>query len=98
APPRSPTSASPPWPRPRARADPDRRRRGVQNAAQEAWLRITRADPGQVESPAGRLTTIVARVCLNMLQARRPRREEPAGALPPEPGRPRDRPGEDRFE
>jgi RNA polymerase sigma factor (sigma-70 family) len=57
----------------------------AEDALQEAWLRISRADGGQVENPAGWLTTVVARVCLNMLESRRARREEPAGALPPEP-------------
>ncbi|MEU7744561.1 sigma-70 family RNA polymerase sigma factor [Nonomuraea sp. NPDC049158] len=57
----------------------------AEDAVQEAWLRVSRADTGQVENPAGWLTTVVARVCLNMLDARRSRREDPAGALPPEP-------------
>jgi len=57
----------------------------AEDAMQEAWLRVSRADGGQVENPAGWLTTVVARVCLNMLESRRARREEPAGALPPEP-------------
>jgi RNA polymerase sigma factor (sigma-70 family) len=57
----------------------------AEDAVQEAWLRVSRADPGEVENPAGWLTTIVARVCLNMLEARRSRREDPAGELPPEP-------------
>ncbi|GAA0224319.1 RNA polymerase sigma factor SigJ [Actinomadura nitritigenes] len=60
----------------------------AEDAVQEAWLRVGRADTGQVENPAGWLTTIVARVCLNMLEARRARREESAGALPPEPAAP----------
>ncbi|WP_030559884.1 sigma-70 family RNA polymerase sigma factor [Streptomyces aureocirculatus] len=55
------------------------------DAVQEAWLRVTRADTDQVQNAGGWLTTIVARVCLNILEARRARREEPAGALPPEP-------------
>ncbi|MFC6880691.1 MULTISPECIES: sigma-70 family RNA polymerase sigma factor [Actinomadura] len=57
----------------------------AEDAVQEAWLRVSRADTGQVENPGGWLTTIVARVCLNMLEARRIRPEEPAGALPAEP-------------
>ena len=57
----------------------------AEDALQEAWLRVSRADGGQVENPAGWLTTVVARVCLNALESRRARREEPAGALPPEP-------------
>ena len=54
------------------------------DAVQEAWLRVSRADAGEVENLAGWLTTITARVCLNMLQARRARPEEPAGTHPPE--------------
>ncbi|MEU1521634.1 sigma-70 family RNA polymerase sigma factor [Nocardia rhamnosiphila] len=60
----------------------------AEDAVQEAWLRVTRADTGQIENPAGWLTTVVARVCLNMLEARRTRHEESAGALPPEPTAP----------
>ncbi|WP_280401266.1 sigma-70 family RNA polymerase sigma factor [Nocardia carnea] len=57
----------------------------AEDALQEAWLRISRADTGQIENLAGWLTTVVARVCLNMLESRRARREEPAGAQLPEP-------------
>jgi RNA polymerase sigma factor (sigma-70 family) len=57
----------------------------AEDAVQEAWLRVSRADAGQVENLAAWLTTVVARVCLNMLESRRARREEPAGALPPDP-------------
>ncbi|QXJ23829.1 sigma-70 family RNA polymerase sigma factor [Actinomadura graeca] len=65
----------------------------AQDALQETWLRVSRADTGQIENPAGWLTTITARVCLNMLEARRARREESAGALPPEPDAPHPGPG-----
>jgi RNA polymerase sigma-70 factor (ECF subfamily) len=57
----------------------------AEDAVQEAWLRVSRADAGDVQNLAGWLTTITARVCLNMLQARRSRPEEPVGAHPPEP-------------
>ncbi|MFC0529715.1 sigma-70 family RNA polymerase sigma factor [Phytohabitans kaempferiae] len=60
----------------------------AEDAVQEAWLRVSRADTGQVENAAGWLVTIVSRVCLNMLESRRARREEPAGATPPEPATP----------
>jgi RNA polymerase sigma factor (sigma-70 family) len=60
----------------------------AEDAVQEAWLRVSRADTGHVENLAGWLTTVVARVCLNMLESRRARREEPAGALPPDPAAP----------
>src|SRR5437763_16729980 len=56
------------------------------DAVQEAWLRLHRADTSGVQNRAGWLTTVVARVCLTMLQSRRSRREEPLGALEPEPG------------
>jgi RNA polymerase sigma factor (sigma-70 family) len=55
------------------------------DAVQETWLRVSRSGADGVENLAGWLTTVTARVCLNMLQARRSRREEPAGAQPPEP-------------
>jgi RNA polymerase sigma factor (sigma-70 family) len=50
------------------------------DAVQEAWLRLSRADTSAVENLGGWLTTIVARVSLNMLQSRKARREEPMGA------------------
>ncbi|MFI6865690.1 sigma-70 family RNA polymerase sigma factor [Nocardia sp. NPDC050406] len=56
----------------------------AEDAVQEAWLRVSRADTDQIENPAGWLTTVVARVCLNMLEARRIRPEDSSGALPPE--------------
>ncbi|MEU4389837.1 sigma-70 family RNA polymerase sigma factor [Kribbella sp. NPDC023855] len=57
----------------------------AEDAVQEAWLRVSRADTSQVENPGGWLTTVVARVCLNMLEARRIRPEDSAGDLLPEP-------------
>ncbi len=47
------------------------------DAVQEAWLRLSRADTTGVENVTGWLTTVVARVCLNMLRTRQSRREEP---------------------
>ena len=47
------------------------------DAVQDAWLRFSRSNASGVENLGGWLTTIVARVCLNMLQSRRSRREEP---------------------
>ncbi|RKN10440.1 sigma-70 family RNA polymerase sigma factor [Streptomyces radicis] len=47
------------------------------DAVQDAWLRLRRADTSGVENLAGWLTTVVARVCLNMLRTRRTRGEEP---------------------
>jgi RNA polymerase sigma factor (sigma-70 family) len=55
------------------------------DAVQEAWLRVGRAGSDGVENLAGWLTTVVARVCLNMLQARKARREEPWDAHLPDP-------------
>jgi RNA polymerase sigma factor (sigma-70 family) len=55
------------------------------DAVQEAWLRVSRADAGGVENLDGWLTTVVARVCLNMLRSRRSRREEPLDPRMPDP-------------
>src|SRR5262245_1962999 len=46
------------------------------DAVQEAWLRLSRSDAGGIENLAAWLTTVVARVCLDMLRARTSRREE----------------------
>ena len=50
------------------------------DAVQDAWLRLSRSDADEVENLGGWLTTVVARVCLNMLRSRKTRREEPLGA------------------
>lgn len=47
------------------------------DALQDAWLRADRADTSEVANPSAWLTTVVARVCLNLLRARDARREEP---------------------
>jgi RNA polymerase sigma factor (sigma-70 family) len=57
----------------------------AEDAVQETWLRLSRSDVGGVENLGGWLTTIVARVCLNMLQSRRSRREEPLDGHLPDP-------------
>lgn len=57
----------------------------VDDALQEAWLRIDRAGADGVENVGGWLTTIVARVCLNMLRARSRRREESLEGRLPDP-------------
>src|SRR6266513_322004 len=54
------------------------------DAVQEAWLRLSRTDASEVENLGGWLTTVVARVSLNMLQSRKTRREDPAGSHLPE--------------
>ncbi|MGH3357986.1 MAG: sigma-70 family RNA polymerase sigma factor [Nocardioidaceae bacterium] len=55
------------------------------DAVQEAWLRVSRADAGSVENIAGWMTTVVARVCLNLLRSRRSRREDPLDVHVPDP-------------
>jgi RNA polymerase sigma factor (sigma-70 family) len=55
------------------------------DAVQEAWQRLRRADTSDVENLAGWLTTVVARVSLNMLRTRRTRREEPLEVRVPDP-------------
>ena len=50
------------------------------DAVQEAWLRLSRAGTSGVENLGGWMTTVVARVCLDMLRSRGSRREEPLGA------------------
>lgn len=56
------------------------------DAVQEAWLRLSRSDADEIENLGGWLTTVVARVSLNMLDSRRTRREEPLDAVHvPEP-------------
>jgi RNA polymerase sigma factor (sigma-70 family) len=47
----------------------------AEDAVQEAWLRLSRSDARQVENLSGWLTTVVARVCLDMLRARRSRED-----------------------
>jgi RNA polymerase sigma factor (sigma-70 family) len=56
----------------------------AEDAVQEAWLRLNRADTSEVENLAGWLTTVVARVSLDMLRTRKSRREEAVGEFLPE--------------
>lgn len=49
----------------------------AEDAVQEAWIRLSRSDAGEIRNLAAWLTTVVARVCLNLLESRRIRREEP---------------------
>ncbi|MGW8889128.1 sigma-70 family RNA polymerase sigma factor [Streptomyces sp. NPDC055749] len=58
----------------------------AEDAVQEAWLRLSRAGAGDIENLGGWLTTVVGRVCLDMLRSRRSRREEPLDP-PTAPGR-----------
>ena len=57
----------------------------AEDAVQESWFRLHRSDAGEVENMRGWLTTVVARVCLDMLRARRARREDLVGEELPEP-------------
>jgi RNA polymerase sigma factor (sigma-70 family) len=57
----------------------------VDDAVQEAWLRLNRADATTIDNLGGWLTTVVARVCLDMLRSRQSRREEPLTPDAPEP-------------
>ncbi len=54
------------------------------DAVQEAWIRLNRSDTSDVENVGGWLTTVVARVCLDMLRSRTSRREEPFDDVVPE--------------
>ena len=55
------------------------------DAVQEAWLKLSRTGPDGIDNRAGWMTTVISRVCLDMLRSRRSRREEPVGAGWPEP-------------
>ena len=55
------------------------------DAVQEAWIRLSRTDTSDVDNLSGWLTTVVGRVCLNMLRSRRTRREAPLDTHVPDP-------------
>jgi RNA polymerase sigma factor (sigma-70 family) len=55
------------------------------DAVQESWIRLSRSDSASIENLGGWLTTVVARLSLDMLRSRHARREEPYGAHTPEP-------------
>jgi RNA polymerase sigma factor (sigma-70 family) len=55
------------------------------DTVQEAWLRLERAQVGEIANLEGWLTTVVARICLNILRDRRTHPEEPLDAFAPEP-------------
>ena len=57
----------------------------AEDAVQEAWLRLNGSDTATIENLAGWLTTVVSRVCLDMLRGRKLRREEPMGGQVIEP-------------
>src|SRR5712672_1225738 len=54
------------------------------DAVQEAWLRLNRSDADAIENLGGWLTTVVARICLDMLRSRKAEREESLDDLMPE--------------
>jgi RNA polymerase sigma factor (sigma-70 family) len=58
----------------------------AEDAIQETWLRLSRSDAGVIENLGGWLTTVVARVCVDMLRSRTSRREEAMRDYGPEPG------------
>src|SRR4029453_5038171 len=55
------------------------------DAVQDAWLRLSRAEASEVENPGAWVTTVVARLALNMLRARNTRREQPLDVHLPDP-------------
>jgi RNA polymerase sigma factor (sigma-70 family) len=55
------------------------------DAVQEAWIRLSRSDADEIDNLSAWLTTVVARVCLDMLRSRKARREEPLEPHVPEP-------------
>ena len=55
------------------------------DAVQDAWLRLSQSEAGQIENLAGWLTTVVARECLHVLRSRRHRREDTVGVGLPDP-------------
>ncbi|GAA5768596.1 hypothetical protein Aros01_05107 [Streptosporangium roseum] len=57
----------------------------AEDAVQEAWLRLARSDSGDIDNLGGCLTTVVGRVCLDMLRARKARREEALEDRLPDP-------------
>ncbi|MFG1946056.1 sigma-70 family RNA polymerase sigma factor [Nonomuraea sp. NPDC048826] len=57
----------------------------AEDAVQEAWLRLARSDPGAIDNLGGWLTTVVGRVCLDMLRTRKARREESLEDRLPDP-------------
>lgn len=57
----------------------------AEEAVQEAWLRLARSDSKEIENLSSWLTTVVARICLDMLRARKARQEEPLGPHVPDP-------------
>ncbi|MFF4620613.1 sigma-70 family RNA polymerase sigma factor [Nonomuraea jabiensis] len=57
----------------------------AEDAVQESWLRLSRTDSGEIDNLGGWLTTVVGRVCLDMLRTRTSRREDPLEQRLPDP-------------
>jgi RNA polymerase sigma factor (sigma-70 family) len=57
----------------------------AEDAVQDAWLRLGRTDPGDIDNLGGWLTTVVSRICLDQLRARKSRREESTADRFPDP-------------
>ena len=68
------------------------------DAVQESWLRLSRSDAGAIENLGGWLTTVVARVSLDMLRSHASRREEPVDAEPLDPIGPEASSGDPEYE
>jgi RNA polymerase sigma factor (sigma-70 family) len=68
------------------------------DAVQETWLRVARANAADIDNVAGWLTTITARVCLDILRSRNARREDPFGTVTPDPSTLRGKSPEDETE
>jgi RNA polymerase sigma-70 factor (ECF subfamily) len=68
------------------------------DAVQESWLHLSRADTSDVKNMGGWLTTVVARVCLDLLRSRKSRREEPLSVDVPEPSISRESGGDPEYE
>jgi RNA polymerase sigma factor (sigma-70 family) len=68
------------------------------DAVQDAWLRLQRADASEIDNLEGWLTTVVSRLCLNALRSRRTRGEQPLDRLVPEPILSRDAGGDPENE
>lgn len=56
----------------------------AEDAVQESWLRLSRVDARDIENMGGWLTTVVSRICIDMLRARKSRREESLEAYLPD--------------
>src|SRR5581483_392139 len=56
----------------------------AEDAVQESWLHLSRSDTSDVKNMSGWLTTVVARVCLDMLRSRKSRREDPLETYAPD--------------